>query len=119
MKYGTGNPTLEVLCGVAAFFRVQPWQLLAPNGPHQKLTDGADAGMSPEAQRLVAAIRAADGIPGSDKMFAALTQVISAWQQTPPNRPGAETADFAGRPRGAGITSSDTEISAVVPGKAR
>ncbi len=31
LKAGTGNPTLENLVKVATFFRVQPWQLLAPN----------------------------------------------------------------------------------------
>src|SRR5579859_6621173 len=31
IKYGNGNPTVDVLERIARFFRVEPWQLLAPN----------------------------------------------------------------------------------------
>lgn len=32
IKYGTGNPQLENLIQIANFFKLQPWQLLIPNG---------------------------------------------------------------------------------------
>ncbi len=31
IKYGTGNPTIEVLEQIASFFRVEAWQLLTPD----------------------------------------------------------------------------------------
>ncbi|PVX77195.1 hypothetical protein [Paraburkholderia unamae] len=31
IKYGTGNPTIETLEDIARFFKVEAWQLLAPN----------------------------------------------------------------------------------------
>lgn len=30
IKYGTGNPTIEVLDRIAHYFRVEPWELLRP-----------------------------------------------------------------------------------------
>lgn len=32
IKYGTGNPTIEVIDQIASYFRIQPWQLLQPEG---------------------------------------------------------------------------------------
>ena len=32
IKYGTGNPQLENICQIAEFFKLQPWQLLIPDG---------------------------------------------------------------------------------------
>lgn len=31
IKYGTGNPTVEVLEQIAHFFKIQPWQMLVPD----------------------------------------------------------------------------------------
>lgn len=31
IKYGNGNPTVDVLERIAHFFRVEPWRLLAPD----------------------------------------------------------------------------------------
>ncbi|MBI0327676.1 helix-turn-helix transcriptional regulator [Burkholderia plantarii] len=31
IKYGTGNPTIEVVDQIARFFKVEPWRLLTPN----------------------------------------------------------------------------------------
>lgn len=31
IKYGQGNPTLEVVDRIAAFYRVEPWQLIKPD----------------------------------------------------------------------------------------
>jgi transcriptional regulator with XRE-family HTH domain len=30
IKYGTGNPTVEVIEQIARFFKIEPWQLLVP-----------------------------------------------------------------------------------------
>ncbi|WP_186137361.1 helix-turn-helix domain-containing protein [Burkholderia gladioli] len=31
IKYGTGNPTVEVLDQIASFFKIETWRLLLPN----------------------------------------------------------------------------------------
>ncbi|WP_157378416.1 helix-turn-helix domain-containing protein [Burkholderia ubonensis] len=31
IKYGTGNPTIEILESIARFFKIEPWQLLVPD----------------------------------------------------------------------------------------
>lgn len=33
IKYGTGNPTIEVLDQIAGFFRIPTWELLKPTEP--------------------------------------------------------------------------------------
>lgn len=32
IKYGTGNPTVDVVERIARYFRMEPWELLCPPG---------------------------------------------------------------------------------------
>ncbi|MCA8075357.1 helix-turn-helix domain-containing protein [Burkholderia cepacia] len=41
IKYGTGNPTVEILDQIARFFKVEAWQLLAPDLGRSKEVAGS------------------------------------------------------------------------------
>lgn len=54
IKAGTGNPTLENIAKVAAFFRVQPYELLRPHGNADELTSAASQPVSGEDLMMAA-----------------------------------------------------------------
>lgn len=60
MKYGTANPTLDVLCNLSNFYRIEPWQLLVPGGPsldRAALSSASSSAVSPQAQQLIDRLR--------------------------------------------------------------
>lgn len=48
IKYGKGNPTIDVVDKIARYFRVHPWELLQP------VADVADRVCEPEAEYMTA-----------------------------------------------------------------
>lgn len=59
MKYGTGNPTIEVLEDVARYCGIEVWQLLVPDGPTLK---------APPAPESVAGQLSAQGCQISEQL---------------------------------------------------
>ncbi|HEY0201128.1 MAG TPA: helix-turn-helix transcriptional regulator [Burkholderiaceae bacterium] len=51
IKYGKGNPTIDVVDKIARFYRVQPWELLRPV-QEGVAEDSADYVIDPVASRL-------------------------------------------------------------------
>lgn len=52
IKYGKGNPTLEVVDQIARYYRVPAWRLIQPKG----VRESQGAYMSPALSRLIAAV---------------------------------------------------------------
>jgi transcriptional regulator with XRE-family HTH domain len=51
IKYGKGNPTVEVLDQIASFFKLEAWQLLAPNlGESERKAADVTVAMQKRAQ---------------------------------------------------------------------
>jgi len=78
IKYGTGNPTIEVLDQIASFFRVPSWTLLRPT------EDPAEESPSLSFDLLSKAIsitqegfQQAKRVPSNEQLAAAITYVYS------------------------------------------
>lgn len=74
IKYGTGNPTVEVLDQIASFFKVPTWELLAPpdaKGPAHSA--GLDVGLlSWAVTTALGAFRRAKVMPTDEGIAAAV-----------------------------------------------
>lgn len=56
IKYGTGNPTVEVLDHIAAYFRLQTWQLLKPDDAGAQVAEPVSQPVSGEQLTIAADI---------------------------------------------------------------
>lgn len=77
IKYGTGNPTVEVLDQIANFFKVPTWELLAPKeAKATKRAQGLDTSLLSSAVTIsLRAFRKAKRSPTDDGIAAAVTFV--------------------------------------------
>lgn len=61
IKYGQANPTLDVVDRIAAFFRIEPWMLIKPDGETQGLIAQLSAMATPRSRTALDTIaRAAE-----------------------------------------------------------
>lgn len=61
IKEGEGNTTLDKVDKIARYYRIEPWQLLIPNGPsldRTALSTATSSTISPQAQQLIDRLRA-------------------------------------------------------------
>ena len=82
--YGTGNPTLDVLESIAAYFRVQPWQLLLPAEGATAITDSASQPVSGE-DLTIAAELADEALRGQwipkHRYYALVSEILDGMQK--------------------------------------
>lgn len=96
MKYGTGNPTLDVLEGVARFFNVEVWQLFVSNGVSIKTNTPPEISdsISPQTLELIQRIAELDSNDSCPPQLMALIENALDLAQ-PPSAPNTSRQDSA------------------------
>lgn len=91
IKYGQGNATLEVLDRIAAFFRLEPWELIKPASDVREATlDDLAALATPRSRAAIEAIRqAAEEGRLTDADLVLLQHIAERFMTSTPARPGA------------------------------
>lgn len=56
IKYGTGNPTIDVIDKIARYFRVKPWELLQPLDGSAAISADAVPALAPGLHEEIAAL---------------------------------------------------------------
>lgn len=61
VRAGEGNPTLDTVAAVAAFFKLKPWQLLVPLAEQQSQPVGQSQALGLEPVKLALALKVVEG----------------------------------------------------------
>jgi len=88
IKYGTGNPTLDVVDAIARYFRVPTWRLLQPEHPEAD-TSAAWTTTSPAHARLASTLMHSGPqlSPAAAEAIEALVRELTAHRPTDPLSP--------------------------------
>lgn len=101
IKYGTGNPTVEVLDQIASFFRIPTWKLLQPDlgeslaAPDPAQTSPADAALLNRAiSTTLDVFRSLRVLPNDETLAAAITLVTVLMQERKSHKEIAASVDL-------------------------
>lgn len=76
IKYGTGNPTVEVLDQIGAFFKIPAWRLIQPAGTEDRQLPNVDVALLTNVLREVQGLfREYRRVPSEEQLAAAVAYV--------------------------------------------